>query len=246
MVATPSLSSVSQRPRTGDAETLRKIFAAVDATSCPYIYNFHMHTACSDGKLTPAALMEQVVDIGLHGFAITDHHTVRGYQQAKAWFEDWQWRHPTSLRSRQRGQRGGAVPRLFTGVEITSILAETEVHILGYGFSPSHDAIEPYLRSYAPRGDAKQAAAVIPAIQAAGGIAVLAHPARYRVSAKTLVPAAAALGIDGVETYYAYANPEDWAPCPRHTPTVEQLAQDYGLLTTCGTDTHGPSLLRRL
>jgi predicted metal-dependent phosphoesterase TrpH len=90
------------------------------------------------------------------------------------------------------------------------------------------------------------AAAVIAAIQAAGGIAVLAHPARYRLSASGLVPIAAALGIDGVETYYAYANPEDWVPCPRHTPTVEQLAQDYGLLTTCGTDTHGPSLLRRL
>ena len=245
MVATPSLSSLIQRPCSGDAKTLRKIFATVDATSCPQTYNFHMHTACSDGKLSPAGLMEQVVDIGLHAFAITDHHTVRGYQQAKAWLEDWQWRNPTSLRSRRRGT-GGASPRLFTGVEITAILAETEVHILGYGFSPSHGAIEPYLQGQAPRGDDKMAAAVIAAIQAAGGIAVLAHPARYRVSASGLVPIAAALGIDGVETYYAYANPEDWVPCPRHTPTVEQLAQDFGLLTTCGTDTHGPSLLRRL
>lgn len=245
MVAIPSLSTLSQRPRTRDAEMLREIFAAVDATSCPYTYNFHMHTACSDGKLTPAGLMEQVVDINLSAFAITDHHTVKGYQQAKAWLEDWQWRNPTSLRSRRRG-KGGAVPRLFTGVEITAILAETEVHILGYGFVPAHDAIAPYLQSYAPRGDAKRAAAVIAAIQSAGGIAVLAHPARYRASAKTLVPIAAALGIDGVETYYAYTNPENWVPCPRHTPTVEQLAQDYGLLTTCGTDTHGHSLLRRL
>ena len=245
MVATPSLSTLSQRPRTGDAKMLREIFTTIEATSCPYTYNFHMHTACSDGKLTPAGLMEQVVNIGLSAFAITDHHTVKGYQQAKAWLEDWQWRNPTSLRSRQRG-KGGGIPRLFTGVEITAILAETEVHILGYGFAPAHDAIEPYLRSYAPRGDAKRAAAVIAAIQSAGGIAVLAHPARYRVSAKQLIPMAAALGIDGVETYYAYANPQDWVPCPRHTPTVEQLAQDYGLLTTCGTDTHGPSLLRRL
>jgi predicted metal-dependent phosphoesterase TrpH len=244
MVAIPHLSSVDQRPRTGDAETLRTIFAVVNATSCPYTYNFHMHTACSDGKLSPSALMEQVVDIGLRAFAITDHHTVKGYHQAKAWLEDWQWRNPTSLRSRQGGR--GAVPRLFTGVEITAILAETEVHILGYGFAPTHDAIEPYLRGYAPRGEAKTAAAVIQAIQAAGGLAVLAHPARYRVSAQRLVPVAVALGIDGVETYYAYANPEDWVPCPRHTPTVEQLALDHGLMTTCGTDTHGPSLLRRL
>ncbi|MBE9137316.1 PHP domain-containing protein [Nodosilinea sp. LEGE 07088] len=244
MVATPSLSSISQRPCTGDAEALRKIFTGLDATSCPHTYNFHMHTACSDGKLVPSALMEQVVDIGLQAFAITDHHTVKGYRQAKAWLEDWQWRNPTSLR--RRGKGGSAAPRLFTGVEVTAILADTEVHLLGYGFSPSHDAMEPYLRGYAPRGEDKLATAVIPAIQAAGGIAVLAHPARYRVSANTLIPAAAALGIDGVETYYAYANPEDWAPCPRHTPTVEQLARDHRLLTTCGTDTHGASLLRRL
>ncbi|MGB5975361.1 MAG: PHP domain-containing protein [Nodosilinea sp.] len=245
MVVTPHLSALSHFPRTGDAEVLGEIFAAVDAASCPYTYNFHMHTACSDGKLTPIGLMEQVVDIGLSAFAITDHHTVKGYRQAKAWLEDWQWRNPTPLRRRQQ-ERGGAIPRLFTGVEITAILAETEVHILGYGFSPSHDAIEPYLRSYAPRSEAKLAAAVISAIQKAGGIAVLAHPARYRVSAKTLIPAAAALGIDGVEAYYAYTNPEVWQPSPRHTPIVEQMAQDYGLLTTCGTDTHGPSLLRRL
>ncbi|TVQ08313.1 MAG: PHP domain-containing protein [Leptolyngbya sp. DLM2.Bin27] len=245
MVVTPRLSSIGQRPCTGDAESLRKIFTAVDATSCPYTYNFHMHTACSDGKLTPAALMEQVVEIGLNAFAITDHHTVRGYRQAKAWLEDWQWRNPTSLRSRQRDQ-SGAVPRLFTGVEITSLLADTEVHILGYGFSPSHSAIESYLQGYAPRGEAKLAEAVIQAIQGAGGIAVLAHPARYRVAAQGLITKAVALGIDGVETYYAYANPEQWVPCPRHTPTVEQLAKDHGLLTTCGTDTHGPSLLRRL
>jgi predicted metal-dependent phosphoesterase TrpH len=244
MVAIPHLSSLDQRPPIGDAETLRRIFATVDAGSCPYTYNFHMHTACSDGKLSPAALMDQVVDIGLSAFAITDHHTVKGYHQAKAWLEDWQWRNPTPLRRRRGGQ--GAVPKLFTGVEITSTLGETEVHILGYGFTPGHRAIESYLRGYAPRGEAKQAGAVIAAIQAAGGIAVLAHPARYRVPANGLVPMAAALGIDGVETYYAYANPEVWVPCSRHTPTVKQLAQDHGLLTTCGTDTHGVSLLRRL
>ncbi|PSR18359.1 PHP domain-containing protein, partial [filamentous cyanobacterium CCP3] len=50
----------------------------------------------------------------------------------------------------------------------------------------------------------------------------------------------------GVEPSHAYATPEEWMPSPRHTPSVEQLAQDHGLLTTCGTDTHGPSLLRRL
>jgi predicted metal-dependent phosphoesterase TrpH len=87
---------------------------------------------------------------------------------------------------------------------------------------------------------------VIAAIQRAGGLAVLAHPARYRLPLADLIEEVASLGIDGVEAYYAYTNPETWSPCPIHTPQVLELARRYGLLTTCGTDTHGGNLLRRL
>ena len=97
MVVASDLTSVAQRGMAGDAQILRQIFDSVDAASCPHTYNFHMHTVCSDGKLTPAALMEQAFAIGLSAFAITDHHTLEGFYQAKLWLEDWHWRHPTSL-----------------------------------------------------------------------------------------------------------------------------------------------------
>lgn len=246
MVVASDLTALHQRGLTGDAQILRQIFDSVDAASCPHTFNFHMHTVCSDGKLTPAALMEQVIAIGLHAFAITDHHSLRGYHQAKAWLEDWRWRHPTPLGRRRADRPWGGSPRLFTGVEINALLADTEVHLLGYGFAPGHAAMEPYLQGAAPRGAMKSAEAVIGAIQAAGGLAVLAHPARYRVPADVLIAHAADLDIDGVEAYYAYSNPEQWEPCPRQTPLVKTLASRHGLLTTCGTDTHGSDLLRRL
>jgi predicted metal-dependent phosphoesterase TrpH len=246
MMVTSEQPQQQHRPMAGSAQTLKQIFTAVSATSCPHTYNFHMHTSCSDGKLAPADLMQQAIDIGLSAFAITDHHTVKGYYQAKRWLEDWHWRHPKSCQcSRQGGSGQRPAPRLFTGVEINALLAGTEVHILGYGFAPHHEAIQLYLHG-APHGEARAAEAVIGAIQSAGGLAVLAHPARYRVSWDQLIPAAAGLGIDGVEAYYAYANPTDWHPCPEKTPQVATLAQTFGLLTTCGTDTHGSSLLRRL
>jgi predicted metal-dependent phosphoesterase TrpH len=247
MVVSSGLTSLEQRPVSRDADMLRQIFATLDATSCPHTYNFHMHTVCSDGKLTPAALMEQVIAIGLRAFAITDHHNIKGFRQAKAWLEDWRWRNPTPLQQR-RGHDGfqGPAPRLFTGVEINATLADTEVHILGYGFYPDHDAMEPYLRGYAVHGAAKMAEAVIGAIQRAGGIAVLAHPGRYRRSSELLIGEAASLGIDGVEAYYAYGNPAVWTPCPQQTPIVQALAQQHQLIMTCGTDTHGVNLLRRL
>jgi hypothetical protein len=74
----------------------------------------------------------------------------------------------------------------------------------------------------------------------------LAHPARYRISHDQLIPEAARLGIDGVETYYAYNNPQPWKPSPKQTQEIEQLSKTYSLLNTCGTDTHGLSLLQRL
>jgi hypothetical protein len=247
MIVTSEQPQKHQRQMTGHAQDLQRIFHTVSAVSCPYTYNFHMHTNCSDGKLTPPELMQQAIDIGLRAFAITDHHTLAGYYQAKSWFEDWQWRHPRSLRGSHNSNGGrSSAPRLFPGVEITASMAGTEVHILGYGFAPKHDAIEPYLHHTAPTGRAMAASTVVRAIQTAGGLAVLAHPARYRVSVDVLIPEAQKLGFDGVEAYYAYGNPKQWQPCAEQTPRIEALAERHRLLTTCGTDTHGSSLLRRI
>lgn len=75
---------------------------------------------------------------------------------------------------------------------------------------------------------------------------VLAHPERYRLPARDLIPAAAKLGIDGVETYYAYRNVNPWQPTPEQTERVQELADAYGLFNTCGTDTHGMDLRVRV
>lgn len=248
MVASLATEAAPDGWETPEAETLRGIFRSIDALSCPVPYNFHMHTNCSDGRLTPEALIEQAIGLGLQGLAITDHHNLRGYYQARRWVEDWQWSHPARVRrGRNRGQRNvDMLPRLFTGVEITSQLLDIDVHVLGYGFDPRHPAIKPYLKGRPPEGLHRQAHRVIRAIHGAGGISVLAHPARYRRSIEAVISTAAEFGIKGVETYYAYGNPAEWEPSPKHTPKVEALAKEFRLLCTCGTDTHGLDLTRRL
>jgi predicted metal-dependent phosphoesterase TrpH len=73
-------------------------------------------------------------------------------------------------------------------------------------------------------------------IQAAGGIPVLAHPylipCRSRDDLNRLVKSLCDLGLKGLEIYY-----------PEHTPEniahYSQLADQYGLLRTGGTDYHG-------
>jgi len=232
MTAHLAPSSTVNTSAARDAVALRQVFASLTAESCPLTYNFHMHTTHSDGQLHPEALAQQAIDLSLKGFAITDHHQITGYQTAQRYMEAF---------------RGcPEVPQLWTGTEITSRLLETEVHILGFAFDPDHAAIASYLQGSAPQGDRAQAARVISAIQQAGGIAVLAHPARYRRSADELIPAAAMVGIDGVETFYAYNNPKPWMPSPKETARVTELRTAFGLLSSCGTDTHGMSLLQRL
>jgi len=221
-----------------DVSALREVFLKIDEKSCPHQFNFHLHTKYSDGKLEPQQLMAQACAIGLNGLAITDHHSVKGFYQAISWLEYWQ--------HSAHQEKDKSAPHLWTGVEITSQLLETEVHILGYAFNPEYPALQIYLQGGSPKGEAAQATNVIAAIHSAGGLVVLAHPARYRVSAAILIPEAARLGIDGVETYYAYKNPHPWCPSPEETKQVQQLSATYRLLNTCGTDTHGVDLLLRL
>ncbi len=216
-------------------ELLKEVFQSIDAESCPRRFNFHMHTVHSDGRLSPSDLMEQAVSIGLYGLAITDHHTIAGNKAAQSWLESWKWNYP-----------GVNAPHLWSGIEINANLLDIEVHILGYGFDLEHPSLKPYMQKKATSGDEYEAANVVGAIHQAGGLAVLAHPARYRKSHLDLIPAGVQAGIDGVETFYAYNNPNPWKPSSSETQQVQQLADEYHLYNTCGTDSHGLSLLVRL
>lgn len=236
VIAGSVYSPERQSQLTTEAKTLYRVFATIGLDSCPQYYNFHMHTLHSDGQMRPEFLMEQAVELGLQGIAITDHHNVSGYREAQEWLQNLHWR---------RGQTSCQL-QLWTGIEINAELLGIEVHILGYGFDLDQVVIRPYLQSRTLKGSAYQARTVIQAIQQAGGIAVLAHPARYRRSVPELIAAAADLSIDGVEAYYAYGNPFPWMASPQQTAEIIALADRYGLLKTCGTDTHGLSLLRRL
>lgn len=248
MVASPAPVFATSKVAVQDSLALKHLFQSITDASCPGTYNFHMHTVCSDGRLQPEELMEQAISLQLKGLAITDHHTVQGYRRAKQWLEDWRWRNPAVVKSHASTDLAPqtGVPHLWTGIEVTSLLAGADVHILGYGFDPAQSAIAPYTRGESPKGEDRDAANVIAAIQAAGGLAVLAHPVRYRRSPEELIPLAVDLGIDGVEVYYAYDNPSYWRPSPEQTARVKALAQQYDLLHTCGTDTHGLSLVQRL
>ena len=208
---------------------LTAVLRQVGPLSCPGRFNFHCHTTCSDGSLRPQDLASQAVRLGLEHLAITDHHHAGAFEEAQACMDS-------------HAAEGEAVPTLWRGVEISALLEGCLVHVLGLGFRSHAPSLVPYLQGQAVVGPALRAEAVVAAIQQAGGLTLLAHPARYRLSHQRLIAAAAAAGFDGAEAWYDYGMQGRWEPTPGLCEAIAADLNDRGLLQSCGTDTHGLEL----
>jgi predicted metal-dependent phosphoesterase TrpH len=208
---------------------LTTVLRQVGPETCPTRFNFHCHTLCSDGSLAPEALAAQALAVGLEHLAVTDHHALGAHANIAALFE------------RERDD-GRTAPSLWRGVEISCLLEGCLVHVLGLGFGPDTASLEPYLQGQSVVGPGLRAGAVVEAIRAAGGLALLAHPARYRLPHQRLIAAAAELGMDGGEAWYDYTMGQHWSPTPLVCEAIAADLAKRGLLQSCGTDTHGLAL----
>ena len=211
---------------------LAAVLREVGPESCPTRFNFHCHTLCSDGSLAPEELALQALAIGLEHLAVTDHHALASHDRITAVF------------ARER-KAGRTAPTLWRGVEISCLLEGCLVHVLGLGFAPDPEPLAPYLQGEAVVGPGLRAEAVVAAIRAAGGLALLAHPARYRLPHQRLIAAAAEVGLDGAEAWYDYTMAPRWSPTPLVCEAIARNLSDRGLLHSCGTDTHGLTLRGR-
>jgi predicted metal-dependent phosphoesterase TrpH len=85
--------------------------------------DFHTHSNCSDGRLSPAALVELAVSRGLQIMALTDHDSVEGIPEAQ------------EAASRHAGFT------LIPGVEMSTDIPSGEVHVLGYFLDPNDERL---------------------------------------------------------------------------------------------------------
>jgi predicted metal-dependent phosphoesterase TrpH len=86
-------------------------------------YDLHIHSNCSDGKLSPLEILQSAKQANLLGLSITDHDTVQAYSDE------------LFLQADAMGLK------LLTGVEFSAKENQTTVHLLGYGFDYRHPAI---------------------------------------------------------------------------------------------------------
>jgi predicted metal-dependent phosphoesterase TrpH len=75
--------------------------------------DLHLHTTHSDGSFTPTEVLELAHKAGVTALAITDHDITTGIPEATA-----------------TGQQLGI--EVIPGIEISSIVGDSELHILGY------------------------------------------------------------------------------------------------------------------
>lgn len=80
--------------------------------------DLHLHTRASDGELTPVDLVRAALAGRLDVIAVTDHDTIAGVPDALA------------------AARGTPL-RVVSGVEMSTIHDDREVHVLGYGIDPA-------------------------------------------------------------------------------------------------------------
>jgi len=76
-------------------------------------FDLHLHSNCSDGKLSPTELMNFCAKEGLKVVALTDHDNINGVKEAQ-----------------KRGAELGIT--VLPGVELSTMYNQEEVHILGY------------------------------------------------------------------------------------------------------------------
>jgi predicted metal-dependent phosphoesterase TrpH len=90
------------------------------------LIDLHTHTIASDGKCTPEELSARAAAAGVTTLGLTDHDTVAGCV-------------PTAVACRLRGLE------FIPGIEITAIVDERDVHVLGYFFDLESVALQGFL-----------------------------------------------------------------------------------------------------
>jgi predicted metal-dependent phosphoesterase TrpH len=91
--------------------------------------DLHMHTFFSDGYHSPENLMKKANDRGIKTLSITDHDNVIGIFEAIEFAKKYDI-------------------EVIPGVEISTDIRDTEVHILGYFVDPKNSDLEHYLNFF--------------------------------------------------------------------------------------------------
>lgn len=88
--------------------------------------DLHTHTTASDGRCTPSELVARAATAGVTVLSVTDHDTAEACDEVE-----------------QACAAAGVT--FVTGIEITAVREEVDVHVLGYFFDPRSPGLRQFL-----------------------------------------------------------------------------------------------------
>lgn len=103
--------------------------------------DLHVHSCRSDGTLTPTELVDYAIKKGLKAFALTDHDTTEGLDEAISYAD--------SLRN--SGVKN--VPEVIPGIELSTDLNGKDVHIVGLYVNHKSPSFLEYLKEFVESRD---------------------------------------------------------------------------------------------
>ena len=103
--------------------------------------DLHVHSVFSDGTLTPTQLVDHAMEMGVSAFALTDHDSTDGIEEAVNYAE--------SLKKNANLK----VPEVIPGIELSTDQAGTEVHVVGLFIDQYNPEFRSYLKSFVESRD---------------------------------------------------------------------------------------------
>jgi len=247
--------------------------------------DLHCHSTCSDGVLSPTAVVERAAANGVDLLALTDHDETGGLAEAAAAAArlgvafvpgvevSVTWLHETvhivglgidadnaELQQGLASVRGGRDVRArkmsdaLAAIGIHGVLegalryagnpalvsrAHFARYLVEIGIAPHMDAVFQYYLTRGKPGFVEtrwaELAEAVGWIRAAGGLAVVAHPGRYKFSDRELeglLKAFVEAGGEGIEVVSGSQSPSKVGKFARY-------ARRFGLLSSRASDFHG-------
>lgn len=102
--------------------------------------DLHVHSNRSDGTFSPPELVDYAMEKGLAAFALTDHDSVDGLEEALSYAEQ--------LRRTLPPKEAQNIPEVIPGIEFSTEYQGKDVHILGLYIDYHNSRFQNYLQDF--------------------------------------------------------------------------------------------------
>ena len=115
------------------------------------ITDLHVHSTRSDGTYSPTELVDYAIKKKLKAFALTDHDTVDGLEEALSYAQNLREKY---IREGQTAL-ADAVPEIVPGIEFSTEYQGRDIHVVGLFMDYKNELFQNYLKQFVESRDTR-------------------------------------------------------------------------------------------